>query len=147
MVLVVLLFLSLLSSQGFCSDQAFNSAVQKVVDCNVLQLKNKTEVRLSGVVCIAEKKTRNTSVQFLKTLVQGKKVRVEIEGERKDDDGRPMASVYLLGVPPKQLREDYLVYEGFLDVDLGLFKGKGKGALVSINSTMIKSGYALPALK
>lgn len=112
--LVLILFLLLAALPG-CAAEADTYLVTRVIDGDTIQLHNRERVRLIGIdtpeVHQSHKLDRDSrrtgrdhktiiamgrqASRFTKNLVEGKRVRLEYDVERRDRYGRLLAYVYL----------------------------------------------------
>ena len=151
--LLFILLASIFSTPVF----AETYTVEKVIDGNTLKLSNGETVRFIGMHApesqpneIAKIESQRTGVdikiinkmgqeakEFVKKLVEGKKVRLEFDYERKDPYGRLWAYVYelvCLGDCAIETKQGYEYYK--LD----------DGWYIFVNATIVKSGYASPRI-
>ncbi len=112
-----------------------NILVKRVIAGDILELDNGEEVQLIGVDCSeANTQEGQKAIEFMKSLVEGREIRLEFDVEKRDESDRLSAYVFI-DIPfniKSDRREDY--YYSSNDVTKYVF----------VNATIIKAGYASP---
>lgn len=125
-----------------------NILVTKVIDSNTLELSNGETLRLIGVgVPEADTKEAEVAKDFVKSLIEGKEVRLEFDVQERDKSGRLLVYVYVPVHSYSYIARDkdgnlpdfnpWDVADSFSD------KSKGMGVLPELlNAYIIRNGYA-----
>lgn len=115
--------------------------VRQIQDAKTLRLLDGEKVRLIGISVPEEK--NDQAVAFLRTLVSGSVVALEYDLEKVDSEGNILAYVWFKFEP--RGKKDEIVFPKELDVHY-VVDEEGEGDFfVLLNTTMVKSGYALPS--
>ncbi|MDO8580814.1 MAG: thermonuclease family protein [Candidatus Omnitrophota bacterium] len=137
--LFLILIMTVFTSPAWAESQF----VQSVIDGRTLKLINGDQIRLIGID-LNDDQSKETG-DFVRSLVSGSVVEVEYDVNRIDEEGNLLAYIWFEyegteDIAVTKFPEEYDMYY-FYDLDQ-----KGKGSFhVLLNSTMIKSGYAIPA--
>lgn len=124
--------------------------VKRVINGNTLELSDGEKVRLIGID-VPEVDTKETAQtkDFIKSLVEGKEVKLEFDVQERDKSGRLLAYVYVPVHSYSYIARDkdgnspdfnpWDVADSFSD------KPKGMGVLPELlNAYIIRNGYATP---
>jgi micrococcal nuclease len=136
----VLFILSLLASPCQAADSANPLTVTRCIDGDTLQLSNGEKVRLIGMEIPS--KLAKEAAEFTRKLVEGKKVYMEYDMRPRDKYNRRLAYMFLTEGVSSEINEDVIERKPFLNLDLHDSRGNLKGALVFVNATLVKAGYA-----
>lgn len=159
MIVITLLPAVLLA--GPCLAAEFFDVV-RVLDGNTLELSNGEKVRLIGVDTPPESlsdvqpgkeikatgedlktllEQGKTAAQFTRRLVEGGKVYLTYDVQKRDAHGQLLAYVYM----DSDVYENDIVRKDFSDLDLFDARGHRRRSLLDVNATIINTGYARAA--
>lgn len=127
-------FLSLAHAQNALSYKDIQ--VAEVIDGETLELANGERVKLIGVDCpTAETLDGLKATLFLKVIAEGKKITLEFDEKKKDNDGRLLAYAYISAGTGCSACLPRWAYGKIFENNLNIF----------LNATILKAGYVSSA--
>lgn len=136
--ILILLVLSLLLGPAYAKD---THTVKRVISGDTLELESGEKVRLIGIDCPEmDTEEGKKAKEFVKGLVEGKEIRLQLEVLKRDTQGRMLAYVWYEIVPLSHIKK-FKTPENFIVIYEKNKQGYN-GTFVFLNSTILKSGYA-----
>jgi micrococcal nuclease len=167
-IFIIFIILYILTFSGVVlAENAQTYTIKRVIEGDTLKLTNGETVRLIGIDCperksdvkakMASRKTGKSvkiikimgrkAVKFVKNLVEGKKVRLEFDVEKRDREGRLLAYVWLK-VPFDLIAQNPISpeYPAYWEVQhkQEFCLGCSHPHYIFLNATIIKAGHATP---